>query len=140
MSDDVQEAERLVRKYRRNLPPVFMHHWATDAIRVLEQQAVLIAQLEADSYRASIESLAAKSGWDKNSGEGALEFLQRKCYQQGAEDAGASFSTPFGSVTVKRPVDETHRPIYQFYRWPDRAYVDNVDECHFVYKKVKAST
>ena len=39
-----------------------------------------------EPMRSHVEGFAARCGWEKNSGEGAFEFVQRKCYHQGWQD------------------------------------------------------
>ena len=39
-----------------------------------------------EPMRSHVEGFAARCGWEKNSGEGAFEFVQRKCYSQGWQD------------------------------------------------------
>ena len=36
--------------------------------------------------RTHVEGFATKSGWNRSDGEGAFEFVQRKCYHQGWQD------------------------------------------------------
>lgn len=42
---------------------------------------------ELEPYRTYIENWAARIGWQKDDGEGAFEFIQRKSYSTGWEDA-----------------------------------------------------
>lgn len=39
-----------------------------------------------EPMRAHVETFAAGAGWVKDDGEGAFEFVQRKCYHQGWQD------------------------------------------------------
>jgi hypothetical protein len=40
-----------------------------------------------EPMRLYVEDFARKCGWGKDSGEGAFEYVQRKSYAQGLEDA-----------------------------------------------------
>ena len=40
----------------------------------------------AEPMRTHVEEFATKSGWNRSDGEGAFEFIQRKCYHQGWQD------------------------------------------------------
>ena len=39
-----------------------------------------------EPMRTHVEGFATKSGWNRSDGEGAFEFVQRKCYHQGWQD------------------------------------------------------
>lgn len=46
------------------------------------------AEAPSEPMRAHIEQFATRAGWKMEEGEGAFEFVQRKCYQQGWIDHG----------------------------------------------------
>ena len=74
-----------------------------------------------EPVRLYVEDFASKFGWEKDSGEGAFEYVQRKSYEQGFEDA----TTPeLKLAPVQEPVAwrYTSRGHYRY-----RGYVPNFD-------------
>jgi hypothetical protein len=53
-----------------------------------------------EPYRLYVEDFARKCGWEKDSGEGAFEYVHRKLYAQGLEDA----TPPAQPAPVQEPV------------------------------------
>jgi len=47
-----------------------------------------------EPMRLYVEDFARKCGWGKDSGEGAFEYVQRKSYAQGLEDATPPAAQP----------------------------------------------
>ena len=50
-------------------------------------EGYLAEQSKIDRFRTHYTDMATRQGWDKDAGEGAVEFLMRKAYSTGHEDA-----------------------------------------------------
>lgn len=58
-----------------------------DNFTVAEALREALEQPEQEPMRLYVEEFARRCGWEKDSGEGAFEYVQRKSYAQGLEDA-----------------------------------------------------
>lgn len=61
-----------------------------DAGSMSVEDAAWWGYMQATAYRAMVEDFARKSGWTPSEDEGAFEWVQRKSYELGSEDAELS--------------------------------------------------
>jgi hypothetical protein len=79
--------------------------------------------VEPEPMRLYVEDFASRCGWEKDSGEGAFEYVQRKSYAQGLEDATPPAAQPeqvdcprCGHVCSQRPwVGLTDEEIWEIH-------------------------
>ncbi|CAB4121027.1 hypothetical protein UFOVP10_7 [uncultured Caudovirales phage] len=72
-------------------PAQDVDYWIREATAARQAEMALRRELEAkpvqEPVRLYVENFATKCGWKKEEGEGAFEYVQRKSYAQGLEDA-----------------------------------------------------
>ena len=80
-------------------------------VQTMLAAALADAPCRQGDMRKYVETFAAKSGWNPESGEGAFEYAQRICYSQGFEDATVqsqrkAHAAPVGMEPVRTPLTD----------------------------------